>query len=1042
MKCSKESILATIKQAESFFYTDPRGEMNQVVNKLRGLAMMLSKKSEGSTVRMEFDIHHNITKGINDVNEIFRGLLKHTLDTDNFGAIKELKDTDVITELQLLTDHMMETAIHAGVKPASFAEDKMLTEEFVNQYKVLLGAKNTERWLMKLFGGQWVRKFLSEDAARDWDGGIVQKDKLWRNNRRLDNKRTAYKNVVNPVEVQVTVLTKKLASIFSSNGSEHLTATQQARFLKYYDGDLQEESRRIHDGDAFGEIKRAMADDGIHEDNIPLALKSMDGLYSSWQQLNYGVSGKLPEDYDPRNYQNTILGYIYGMGDASVKQILESGANFDALNDAQRFWLEKFGDKSEAEIAKKYPPQNGVPRIKIKKFEFRTGYVPTGKNTELESMLTTAADFKMFKSMDMLGRRFSKPEVTDSDVRESIVSDLELLRHVSSDIALYTFAQDVKFHIVMGKGKDANNEKQGEAYDLWKDAKGAGGYEMEDGMYTRYYTRILANFDKRMSGGIERNEAKSFKTMKQLALLTLGLQGTMGLADSAVNNFLQATIGRLNIISMKQWWQIEWAPSEDKASADPALNQAATEVEGLMRNKVKGRNAAFILSDVDQDLQTKTLKKGFELAEAAMSYGPFLAALPLLKSAAFLMGKNTDAFKDGFWSMTGSERIIRNFNSKILHNLVKAKYTARLAAGDPPKDMKKFVQRIYDENSYYLDKMDGVLHGEFDKQTKPFWAYSLNDAETTSQLLTGLALGQFYMFRQAGMFGMLGASAYGLGKAVSAGPKNNFGLKDNAISTVAPIIIGLDFLYEYASDMLVENPIRLSVLNTVNQMDLPLGALEFIHCMAAPALGLKVTEQQFQNMQDKIVRFGAGMIKGNRLQDEDASLYAHFSLATRLGRVANTSIEPVMLMKDMIFNGVNPESAKEYKIRMRNMYSGIGLVDQVVGGGNDMLKSILKGTYAASALMSNVKRGDENNMSIIRSNALGSYIRYLTHTGIYTVQDETKLRSNNATAYLRRSEVEQNIDNGHLSEEEGSIMRDFFRDYDAPSNHLYQGEGT
>jgi len=1024
--CNK--AIASLNGIDAFYFSDPTKEMAQIMKKLKGLSNVLSK-SENAYLKTSFKDIHNIKQGATTVNDLVFSMLG----IDDWNKIKNLNDKQLIHAMNFQIDSMMETAIYAGVKPAAFSEDTMLISEFASQYKAIMAADATERWMMKLFSGEFIRKYLPESLRDNWDGLIVQKDKLFRRNKQVDTKRTRYRKVVNDVEVQVNGLMRKATEIFDKNRSPHLTADDSAKYLKYFDADIMEESKKTKDGNPYGLLMEALKEEKrLEGDALTESIDHMKRVYESWQELNYGVKGDIrikPNDveddgsyYDPRDHQGTMLKYIHDIGDNLVDQLMKSEVDKNALDVTQKFFLEKFGnEETEARFGVKPNP-----------LQIRAGYVPIGKNNELDQIITSVGDQPMFSTIDMFGSRKQRAEITDTDFRENFTNDMELLRHVASDVSLYTYAQDLRTHMA---GKD---------YAAWRAEKGSEGSDMEDGMYRRYHEYVIKQFEGRTKR--KKNQSKTFNTFKKLGLMTLGLQGTMGLSESALNNYIQGTIGALNIVSGEQYVDLAFNLGRAKNNPDKNIGIIADVVKKESEGKIKGRKASFVLTDVDANNQDQFLKAGFKLAEAAMSYGPLLPALTILKPLSKMLGKSTEPLKDRFYSMTGSEQILRNFNSKVLMNMVHAKYVAQKAAGTAPKTQKgleEFVKNIMKDNQYYFDRFDQTMFGDFDKQTKPFWTYSLNSAEKYRDLFTGLAGAQFYMFRQAGMFGLLGSISQGLAKPFIAGGK---GTKTSAITTIAPAIIGLDLIYEFASDMLMDDPIKLSALNAVNQLDLPLGALEWIHCQMAPMLGMNVTEQQFQNVTDKLIRFGAGMLKGNRLEDEDETLYKQSDLAGYFARAAHATVEPFRIIKDIAIDGVNPDNTKEFKDRIRNRATGVGMLDAIIGPGNDALRMILKSTYTAGTLFgSGTDTRSNKQMAYIRSKALANL--FLGQVGLQPYVFSNKggnLRRSNGLSFMAYKNTLSDMKAGHYGSDikasNGGKMLSWADENDKPTNNFFIGD--
>jgi len=1028
---------------EMFYYKNPEHQMSEIFQKMQGLASMLNKYKPGTLVRQEFSRHHNLKESALEVNDIVKELVK----ADTWEQVAEIDDRSVVHELNLKLDQMMQTAIYAHVKPADFSETRLITGQFVNQYKALLAEDNTSRWMEKVFSGEFIRKYLPSEMKKTFDGFIVQKDRLFRRYKNIDVKRTKYRRVVNDVETGVTNLIGSAVRIFEDYRSPHVTVDQSRKLLKYFDADLQRQSEDIYDGDPFGMLKETLKDEmNIKEDNIESVINHMKNIYKSWAELNYGTSDAIkikgPNEerdsshYNPRDYKKSLLGFLYTMGDNIVDQLLSSEIPITKLDKTQVFFLQKFGDQRVDEIKAKFPS------ITLDPMKIRSGYVPIGKNNEFEQVLESVGKEAMFSKLDMFGARTKRAEANDTDFAEVLTADVELLRHVASDIALYTFGQDINAHIKDNAGTGT--------YQKWVDSKGKGWDRMEDGMFRRYADYVTRHFEDRLNPDKVASGSRTFQTFKKLALMSLGLQGTLGLTKSALNNYSQALIGRLNTISGDQYLNIRGVFDRDKKSPDKTLAMVADTVERETKDRIKGRKAGFIMQDIDAENMNKVsiesidnmIKKGFELSEASISYGMALPLVGVLKGVGAITRINIDnlknGLKDNFLSMAGSEQIIRNFTSKVIMNEAHAKYVGLKAAGKEPKGQKEveaFVKDILKGSQYTHDRLDGVLHGDFDKQTKPFWSYSLNKAEDYQHLLTGLAQAQMYMFKQAGMFGMMGAISGGLAKPIGYGKKGNLGINAAGISSVAPMIIGLDFVYEFMMDMITDDPIRMSYTNAFNQLDLPLAGAEAIWGMTVAMTGGNVTEAQFKNITDKFRSFGLGMTYGRDVDDKEMKGMGTIALA------ANSTIEPFKIIFDIATEGVNPENAKEFKTRMRNRNTQWGMLDQIIGTGNDPLQTILKTAYTAGTFFGEGKGKDADKMSYLRINAIKSLILGEVGLSPYTFKEPSTLRSSNASNWIDYNSVISDMNSGHYSygrERSGATnMTKWIEKNDAPTNAYF-----
>jgi len=1034
--CKFMSFEATIEDINNNFTMD-NSEMSRNVYKLSSLAQVIARDTSPDTLKSTF---RNIT-GIREGQIHVQDLLKSMFGTTNWKAVAKSNDKDIILAFETKYNQMIKLAIESGAKPSSFSEDVKLTEAFLEDYEPFLYAEKSSRFIENILSGEVIRKLLPADAQKKWDGLIQLKDKAFRRNPKLDPKRLRFKKVTDDIEISVLALSDRVAKLFSDNPSSVVSPAQANVLLKYLGAEYQDEGRKSSSKDRLEPLKRAMKNEfNITEpEKISQGIKDLERVYETWQKLNYGVSGdiKLAEEsiastkkgeYNPRDHQDSVLGFLYQTGDNIVDQLLNSNLTYHDLHDTQRLFLEKYGDGKEDEIKAKWGDRIVVDPAKIRK-----GYVPMSKVTEMEDLVGTLASKDIFSNLDMLKERPSTHKESEP-FQDSISSMLELVRFVASDVSQYTFAKEVKIYTT----RDAKGH-----YLSWQNDRGVGNHELESGIFERYHEYILGRFEKRKDAN-RKNRSEVFQNFKKWTIAGMAVQGTMPLMDSALNNVVQAVIARFNTISIKQYLDYGSTTKSSKISSDPVVKSIADRVTAQVENKVRGRNADFVLHDVDMTVNSKALKTAFEIAEGSIRYGHLAPAALFIKGMkqAWTLGKgesaDTSRMKDTILSMSGSEQVIRNFNVKVAMNQIVAMYKVQDAGGDTKfstfneKQMNDWIDNSMKSNQYYFGRLEEELHGNFTKDTKPFSAYKLGDAETTADLLVGLGSAQFYMFRQATMFGLLGAVG-SLAKSAS-GAKN---LKINSSAAFASSLILTDFLYEYYSDMFADNPIRFSALNAVNQIDPLVGGAEALHAIMAPMFDIPVTQKQYDTITEKLVRFGAGMTRGTLSEDENNKPFLEqLTGMLDITAVAAKSLDPVKLTFDMITQGVNTSNVKEFKERMRNRGTGWAPVDNILGPGNDFIRFFLKSTMAASAAVTNGKHSERDKQSYLRVNLMKSLLLGKIGAGFYTFDNTVNLRSNNASSYITQNNMYAAAKGNHIKDRDAAnYWMENYNQVDKQINH-------
>jgi len=1035
--CKLKSFEATVEDIKNNFIID-NSEMSKNVYKLASLAQVIARDTSPDTLKSTF---RNIT-GVREGQIHVQDLLKSMYGTDNWKAVAKSNDKDVMLTFETKYNQMIKLAIEAGTKPSSFSEDVKLTEAFLEDYEPFLYAEKSSRAIENILSGEVIRKLLPAEAQKKWDGLIQLKDKVFRRNLKLDEKRLRFKKVTDDIEISVLALSDRVAKIFSDNPSSVISPAQANVLLKYFGAEYQDEGEKSSSRDPLEPLKRAMKNefDIVDQEKVSQGVKDLSRVYETWQKLNYGVSGriKLKEgsiasttkgEYNPREHPDSILGFLYQTGDNIVDQLLSSNLKYHDLHDTQRLFLEKYGDIREKEIKEKWGD-----KIVIKPAEIRKGYVPMSKVNEMEDLVGTLASKDIFSSLDMLKERPSVHKDSEP-FQDSISAMLELVRFVAADVSQYTFAKEVKIY--------TTREAKGH-YLSWKDDRGIGNHELESGVFERYHEYILGRFEKRKVAG-RKNQSAVFQNFKKWTIAGMAVQGTMPLMDSALNNVVQAVIARFNTISLKQYLDFGSTTKASKISSDPVIKSIADRVTGQVENKVRGRNADFILHDVDMTVNSKALKTAFEIAEGSIRYGHAAPIALFIKGMkqAWTLGKgesaDTSRLKDTILSMSGSEQMIRNFNVKIAINQIVSMYKMQDAGGDTKfsefdeKQMTDWIDNAMKSNQYYFGRLEEELHGNFTKDTKPFSAYKLGDAETTSDLLIGLGSAQFYMFRQATMFGLLGAVG-SLAKSTS-GAKN---LNINSSAAFASTIILSDFIYEYYSDMFADNPIRFSALNAVNQIDPLIGGAEALHAIMAPMFDMPVTQKQYDTITEKLVRFGAGMTRGTLSEDESNKPFLEqLKGMLDITEVAAKALDPVKLTFDMLTQGVNTSNVKEFKDRMRNRGTGWAPIDNILGPGNDFIRFFLKSTMAASAAVSDGKHSERDKQSYLRVNLMKSLLLGKIGAGFYTFDNEINLRTNNASSYITQNNMYAAAKGNHpMDRDAANYWMDNYNKVDKQVNHM------
>jgi len=1036
--CKLGQLEATVEDIRNKYATDS-SLMAKNVYKIAVLAEVIARDSTSDTMKSNFRNITNIRDGEIQVQDLLRSIYG----TGDWKSLMKSNDKDIALAFETKFNQMLKLAVESGTKPAAFAESKYLTESFLAEYEPFIYAEKTDRFFQKALSGEFVRKFLPQQMQDDWDGLIRSKDKEWRRNLTLDQKRKAFTKVTDDLELDTRKLSDKIAKIFKDNPSRVLSPEQSNELLKYYDEELRYQDSQAFHGDSEHTLRKVMKEDFkiIEKEDLDQAVKDLDRVYSSWQEINYGITGDIPlkegsiadidgDKYNPRNYEGSVLGFMYKLGDNVVDQLLQSNLGPLELNDVQRMFLSKYGDIREKAIKEKFGQDFEIVPVQI-----RNGYVPMNKTPEIEEMLVGAESSKMFKEVVLFKERTRAHKESDP-FQDSIVANIELLRFVGSDIAQYTFAQEVR------KYTSPSNKE----YQKWKDDRGPGNHEMEAGMYERYHKFILNRFTARTDSK-RRNKSEIFQNVKKWTIAGMSLQGTMPLMDSAQNNVIQATMARFNTISLSQFIDFNSTTKASKASSDKNIVAITNRVHDLVEDKVRGRNADFVLHDVDMTVNSKALKAAFEIAEGSIRYGhlaPIAMGVKGLKTLWNLGGGNvstdTSSMKDTkYFSMSGSEQWIRNFDTKVATNQMVAMYKAQ-SLENPDKfknisdaDLKNWTNEAMKSNQYYFARIEEELHGNFTKDTKPFSAYRLGDAETTSDLIIGLASAQFYMFRQATTFGLLGAVG-SLGKQAGAAKHG----KIHEQSAFAASIILADLAYEYYSDMWADNPIRFGALNAVNQIDPLLGGLEGLHAVMAPLFDLKVTQEQYDGITEKLARFGAGMVRGTLSEDENNKPFLEqIKGMLDLTSVAMRAAEPITLTFDMLTQGVNTRNAKDFKDRMRNRGTGWAPVDNILGPGNDFLRFFLKSTMTASAMATDGKRSEQQEQSYLRTNLMKSLLLGKLGFGFYTFDNETNTRINNASSYITQNNFQASAEGGYVKDRDaGNFYMDNYDKVDKQMNHL------
>ena len=1035
--CSLDNFVTTHDQIKLAFLED-QNQMSEALVKVSSLAHAISKTENNKTLRSNFKYDLHLEDGKINVENILQSILG----TKNWKALLKESDDNIITEINTRMDEMLKLAVRAGAKPAEFTEDSMLADAFMDKYKSFLYAENTERGFEKFFSGQWLRGFMTKEMDEDFDGVIVQKDKSFRREPVLDSKRSSYKHVVDGVEISIKDLSDKVSRIFADNPGKELNPAQANELLKYMSKDITDRSAKDYQ-DPYYELKAAMRDDFqiTEPSRVEQAVKDLEKVYETWRKINYGVSGKIettedytvsdkPGMYNPRDHEDSVLGFMWKTGDAIVEQLVNSNLSYNQLHETQRFFLEKFGDSNKDAIEKKWPGKITLDLAKIKK-----GYVPMSKTTEITELIETMSQKDIFKNVETLSPRNRVHDESDP-FQDSTINNLELFRYVATDVSLYTFAKEVKNHVDL-KADDSG-------YNQWKNDRGEGHYEMEDGVFQRYHKYILQRFENRTKPE-HRNQSTTFQNVKKWMIAMMSLQGTMPLMDSALNNVIQAVIGRFNTIGWDQYRTMSKSLNESETSNDPAMRKLFAVVNSLTKNKTKGRNAGFVIHDTDITANTKALKVAFGMAEGAMRYGHLAPIAIGLKGIKLAMGKDTDTsfLKDKVWaSMSGSEQWIRNFKSNVVMNHIAASYKAQKLdgldmEGKSQEQLTQWVKDIMKKNQHYYSKLDQELHGDFTKDTKPFSAYKLGDAESTKDLLVGLAAAQFQMFRQATMFGMLG-SVGSMAKSVAS---VKGGMKTGKISAAANAgtsIILMDAMYEYYSDMFADNPIRFSALNAVNQIDPLVGGFEFLHAMIAPMFDAPVTQKQYDTITEKLVRFGAGMTRGTLSEDEsDLPIREQFASMLNIAKVFGKTMEPLTLTYDMLTEGVTSGNSAKFKERMRNRGTGIAPIDNIVGPGNDFIRLFLKTVHATSAVISEGGYGEKKKQAYLRTNSIKSLILGKIGFGIYTFDNTVNLRTNNVSSKITQNNLYSRGVAGQIDDREvANSYMNIMREEDTPYNHM------
>jgi hypothetical protein len=879
---------------------------------------------------------------------------------------------------------------------------KGMTERVVNassNVKNLLEAVHTNEYRQMIKGAQYAatlgigfEKVISTYQFQEWlgmigeefDGLMLNRDVVFKRNAYMDRLRADYADGYKKVETGTTVLKNKFESIVNNSQAidAGLTSDAISKLMKNFDQDKAGKGdinlkKNIQDMIESGDLKKHT--DESDDVAIKRLSDAMKLVYDEWKVFNYGVSDPDLQNYykNWEDYRGSYLNHVISGGVDYVRAIVngfESGEfkrDFvDSLSSTEQNMIQLFAKyvfKSDEEGLADFEKATGLDLVN-KSFNIRKDYVPYLMQDSMRDLFNTSKG-KSIPFADMLQERrdaFERDE-HETNLTLNFVADLESFR------SMMTTAHEALLARRMSNYMGSND------YSQWRQ-----NHKFEDKVFKKYVKMTMLDDNNTE----QRQTSKTVEMFRQTALAILGLENSVTLLGSGPKNMIQGMSTLLMNKSLKDWrsmrtgkLSIKDALSSNESIGDLTFSDVAESTKKIASNMISGRRAEIQILDAlgpeGTDMFAKTLQGVFNWVETSNQYG-------MLAPLKFLSEREFNFIKEGPLSVmtnAGSEMLLRDWRKNEAFSWIGYEFHLDKAMIDAGKDdgtlEKKWskknvdntVRQIMEKYKYDLYEKDNRYFGDFGKDTKPFWTHvALSEGDTIAKVALGFMGANWYMFRQAGNFGLItGLTATGRSIGEIVGGKS---IKTNSATAMPLMTLGALILDQYNTFFADEYSMNIPLVSALNQMQDAGTFTKGVVMLTAPLFNMNMSKETADNIMGSLSRYGGGMFAGKTLE----SLYQDYEKDLPIFSTmfqSNMNYLPHLIEGSTgLFSAKTSEKFKEANDYINSAYQlTFPAIDNILGGNNDVLRVFINTANAFSSTIGAefTNENDKRRFSEIRN---------------------------------------------------------------------------
>lgn len=911
----------TSKISREVFNMPITQEAKIVTEKINGLYQLYSENK--STIRS------NVFSGSTRYNDVES--VEDLLEAMTYGVVKNLSDIAKLDQANLgLFNLQIENFIKGYMQivkdPRAAYKTAGLTSELTSQMKSIHLMLQSEKAIQKVLGtGFGITRLFGKEISESTNI-MIDNTKAFRS---FNESNILYAN-----SSQLETLVESKTKDFTDMQNDLMDSAKHNKILKIEDIDNLIQYMDKQSGENIRE-QISKRKPGLSDGDLDIAVNEITAFRDKFNVMNYGVANPDENNWKWQDYESSFIHYINVMGNKSANFVIDSGRKYDELSETERNFVKKFAkvvSSSSSSDIKTISMDRllaaGFTEDQIAVQEFRIGYIPFRSNEDQFAFISsTASELPGIQALQRRPRLFETSEKF-SDIMQSNINSVRWVVNALND------------HVFL--------------HSLNNITKGPNFIEWSKNPQNTYYSSILTGYVKRMKKHNEKMKGVNIDTVstsmfKNAAYAAISLQGTMGLAFSALNNIIAGSISKHNTLSATTFDAMKKSFDDDRNADDNPYQALAIAVENLNKSTSLPRRTEVLADEFHDDATlshfNKVLNVAHRMSEIAMREGPGYFLRPFLGEA-----------KDKIWSMAGSEEYLRDQFKYVLYAAAKANYNSKVNNKsiilDPSKNpiktrMEMIARDTFNSDKAFFTGLQSDMFGDFSRKGKPFWSYlPMKEAQTIPEIIIGTALMSMYMFKSADLYSFTNGISKGLVRQLSD-VKN---MNASSVSMRAASNALMFATVEIIQDLLLPNSYQFPILQSTNQLQTPNMLAEKMYLMTAPMFGWKVTEDQSNQINEKLIRWGGGMLAGESLKNIYKTIDDEMGEGGELLRIGfSEKLDASKVLMNGLVHGVEISQFKDIRGAVKELGDiRFPIVGSIIGANNDYLRTIYNLTQAAA----------------------------------------------------------------------------------------------